>query len=52
LSSGTTIVISEMKRMLSIIYVNMGNCFDERSTRVTKLDLRLAEIECQRCLEL
>jgi biotin-(acetyl-CoA carboxylase) ligase len=38
--------------MLSIFSINMGNPFNELSTKLTKFDLHLADIECQRCLEL
>jgi len=52
MASTTATVIAEMKRMPSIFFVNMGNPFDELSTKLTKLDLHLANIECQCCPEL
>lgn len=52
MASTTSTMITKMKRMLSIFFVNMGNPFDELSTKLTKFDLHLADIECQRCLEL
>jgi hypothetical protein len=52
MASTTTIVIAEIKRMLSNFSVNMGNPFDELSTKLTKFDLHLTDIECQHCLKL
>lgn len=51
-TTATAIMIEEMKKTLRIFAINMGNRFNELSMKVTKLDLRLSNIERQCCPEL
>ena len=49
MATSTTDITEEMKKMMSIFSINKSNCFNEISMHLTKLDIRLVDIERQCC---
>jgi hypothetical protein len=49
MATSTATITEEMKKMMSIFSVNKSNYFNEINMHLTKLDIRLIDIECQCC---